>query len=84
MDFAFVPGGTTIEPVLRKLMGLRPQTTLISKNGVVTIADFLSELQSHGNKADDLLLGKGRVSGNIQTNVDICFSHPTNRSTLPS
>ena len=57
MDFAFVPGGTTIELVLRRLMGLRPQTTLISKRGVATIADFFAELQTQGQQADDLLLG---------------------------
>jgi len=57
MDFAFVPGGSTIELVLRKLMGLRPQTTLISKRGVVTIAGFLGEVKSQGKQADDLLLG---------------------------
>jgi hypothetical protein len=57
MDYAFVPGGSTIELVVCNLMTLRPQTTLISKKGVATIADFLGELKSQGKQADDLLLG---------------------------
>jgi hypothetical protein len=57
MDFAFVPGGTHYEQDLQRLMQNRAKTTLINKNGVSTVADFLQELKSENVTGGDLLLG---------------------------
>jgi hypothetical protein len=58
MDYAFVPGGTSYEQELQRLMQNRaPKTTLINKNGVNTVADFLQELVSQNLTGGDLILG---------------------------
>jgi hypothetical protein len=58
MDFAFVPGITPYEQLLQLAMQYRdPKTTLINKNGIATVVDFLNELISQNLKGGDLVLG---------------------------
>jgi len=57
LDYAFVPGLTDYELLLRRVMQARPKTTLIAKFGLTSIAGFLQELSSQSVKADDLVVG---------------------------
>jgi len=58
MDFAFVPGITPYEQRLQRVMQNRdPKTTLINKDGIVTVVDFLNELVAQNVKGGDLVLG---------------------------
>ena len=55
MDYAFVPGVSLYENLLRSVVQARPNTTLLS--GPTTIADFLNLLKSQSLKADNLVVG---------------------------
>jgi hypothetical protein len=55
MDYAFVPGLSPYENLLRSVVQTRPNTTRLS--GPDTIAGFLNELKSQSLKADNLVLG---------------------------
>jgi hypothetical protein len=57
MDYAFAPGLSDYEDLLRGLFNLRPNTTLVSNSGLTSIADFLNELKSQSFKADNLVVG---------------------------
>src|SRR5665213_143646 len=57
MDYAFAPGTTAQDGRLRRMFTARTNTQLISKAGVATLADFLSELQTQGFTAGDLVAG---------------------------
>jgi hypothetical protein len=57
MDYAFVPGITDYEKLLKRAMKSRKNTTLIDKTGIATIADFLNSLVTNSQQADNLVLG---------------------------
>ncbi len=57
MDFAFVPGLTDYESLLKRVMQSRTNTTLINTVGIATIADFLHSLVTNSQQADNLVLG---------------------------
>ncbi len=57
MDYAFVPGLTDYEKLLKQAMKSRKNTTLIDVVGVATIADFLQSLVANSQQADNLILG---------------------------
>jgi len=55
MDYAFVPGRSDYEDLLRSVAKARPNTTLLT--GSTTIAGFLNDLKSQSLKADNLVVG---------------------------
>lgn len=55
MDYAFVPGQSDYEDLLRSVAKARPTTTLLG--GSTTIAGFLNDLKSQSLKADNLVVG---------------------------
>ena len=55
MDYAFVPGQSDYEDLLRSVAKTRPSTTLLS--GSTTIAGFLNDLKSQSLKANNLVVG---------------------------
>jgi|HubBroStandDraft_4_1064222.scaffolds.fasta_scaffold01048_6 hypothetical protein len=57
MDYAFVPGVTCYEKLLKRAMKSRKNTTLIDKAGIATIADFLQSLATNSQQADNLVMG---------------------------
>ncbi len=57
MDYAFVPGHSDYEELLKRVMKSRSNTTLIDDPAVSTIADFLQSLVTNSQQADNLLLG---------------------------
>ncbi len=57
MDYAFVPGVTGYENLLKRAMKSRTNTTLIDKAGIATIADFLQSLVTNSQQAENLVLG---------------------------
>jgi hypothetical protein len=57
MDFAFAPGTTSQDGRLRRMFAARTSTTLISKTGVDSVADFLQELVSQSLAGGDLIGG---------------------------
>lgn len=56
MDYAFVPGVSPYEDLLRRALIARPNTTLVD-NGLTSIASFLAQLKSQSLKADHLVVG---------------------------
>jgi hypothetical protein len=44
MDFAFAPGATKYDKIIRKMFTYRTGTTLVNKKGVNTIDDFFNQL----------------------------------------
>ena len=57
MDYAFVPGVTDYEKLLKRVMQSRTNTTLINTVGIATIADFLQSLVTNSQQAENLILG---------------------------
>jgi hypothetical protein len=58
MDFAFVPGLSDYEKLLKRVMPTRdPSTKLIDDSGVNTVIKFLEELVTQKSKGGDLILG---------------------------
>jgi len=57
VDYAFVPGVTLYEKRLQRLLDARPNTTLITKYGLTSVAGFLGELKSQSVKAGNLVVG---------------------------
>jgi hypothetical protein len=57
MDYAFVPGVTGYELLLKRAMRSRTNTTLIDQAGIATIADFLQSLVTNSQQAENLVLG---------------------------
>jgi hypothetical protein len=57
VDYAFVPGVTAYETLLKQAMRSRSNTTLIDRPGIATIADFLQSLVTNSQQADNLVLG---------------------------
>jgi hypothetical protein len=57
MDYAFVPGVSPYEDLLKRVMKSRNNTTLVNQAGVSTIADFLQSLVTNSHQADNLILG---------------------------
>jgi len=52
-----VPGVTLYEKRLQRLLDARPNTTLITKYGLTSVAGFLGELKSQSVKAGNLVVG---------------------------
>lgn len=57
MDFTFCPGTTSFEGLLRGVLGVRSNTTLITKPTVTTVEKFLNELFSSSLQGGDLIGG---------------------------
>jgi hypothetical protein len=57
MDYGFAPGTSVYESYLREMLTNRANTTLISKQGLTSVADFLGELVAESVTVDDLVPG---------------------------
>jgi len=57
MDYGFAPGTSAYEGYLRQMLTARTNTTLISKKGLSSVADFLGELVAQSVTVDDLVPG---------------------------
>ena len=57
MDYAFVPGVSPWENLLKRAMRSRTNTTLIDQTGIATLADFLQSLVTNSQHADNLVFG---------------------------
>lgn len=47
MDYAFAPGVSTYDRILRDMLTFRPQTTVVNNASVVSINDFFTHLQAN-------------------------------------
>lgn len=79
MDFAFAPGATKYDGIMRTMYTNRASTTLISAKGVNTIKDFFAHLASHvTTPLTDILIGThGNDSGWMNVTLDQTFGAHT-------
>src|SRR6476620_77688 len=56
MDFAFAPGASTYDNILRHLLSFRPQTTVVSGNNISTINDFINDLTTRATSPAGTIL----------------------------
>ena len=84
MDYAFVPGTTPYENLLRRMLGRRTNTTVISKATLTSIADFLAELVTEAVTADDLVPGShANDEGFLFLAADKSIVNPGTNNTVP-
>ena len=78
MDYAFVPGVSSYEDLLKRAMQARRDTKLIAGADVSTIADFLETLRSQSLKADALIVGAHASDRSLAIGFDKTTQVPKN------
>jgi hypothetical protein len=84
MDYAFVPGTSPYENLLRVMLGRRADTKVISKDGLTSLSDFFGELVTETLTVDDLVPG-GHASdeGFLFIAADQSIVDPGTNKTVP-
>ena len=75
MDFAFAPGTTKYDRMMRKMYSYRQSTTLVNATGINSIKDFFDHLaKTVVNPLTDILIGThGNESGWMNVQLDPAF-----------
>lgn len=88
MDFAFAPGATGYDVIMRKMLTNRASTTLVNKRGVNSVKDFCNHLAGVGVVATpltDILIGThGNESGWMNVQLDPAFEAHTTYEAMES
>ncbi|MDN3657351.1 hypothetical protein QWZ08_16995 [Ferruginibacter paludis] len=88
MDFAFAPGASGYDIIMRKMFTNRASTTLINKRGINSVKDFFNHLASAGVVATpltDILIGThGNESGWMNVQLDPAFDAHTTYEAMES
>src|SRR6185312_16432868 len=79
MDFAFAPGATKYDGIMRKMYGFRPSTTVVNKTGVNSIKDFFDDLsKTVTTPLTNILIGThGNETGWMNVQLDPAFDAHT-------
>lgn len=84
MDFAFAPGTTKYDRMMRKMYSYRQSTTLVNATGINSIKDFFDHLaKTVVNPLTDILIGThGNESGWMNVQLDPAFDPHTTYEAL--
>jgi hypothetical protein len=84
MDFAFAPGATSYDRIMRKMYTNRASTTVIKSAGVNSIKDFFNHLSTHvTTPLANILIGThGNESGWMNVQLDPAFDAHTTYEAL--
>ena len=84
MDFAFAPGTTGYDGIMRTMFTNRASTTLVNATGVNSIKDFFNHLATHVNSPlTSILIGThGNESGWMNVQLDPAFDAHTTYEAL--
>ena len=89
MDYAFAPGASGYDGMIRRMYSYRPSTTLINKTGVNSVKDFFDHLAVAGTittpPLDNILIGShGNESGWMNVQLDPAFGAHTTYEAIES
>ncbi|KAA9038476.1 hypothetical protein FW778_13010 [Ginsengibacter hankyongi] len=84
MDFAFAPGATGYDNIMRTMFTNRASTTLVNTTGVNSIKDFFNHLSTHVSPPlTNILIGThGNESGWMNVQLDPAFDAHTTYEAL--